>query len=108
MDLVHPPDLQAQMAHLGYPVYFATILGAWKVLGAIAIAAPKLPRVKEWAYAGMAFDLTGAALSHAMSGDAAGKVLTPLVLFGLVVGSYLLRPAARVLPALDVAPAPAE
>ena len=53
------------MAALGYPAYFVTILGTWKVLGGLAILAPRLPRLKEWAYAGIAFDLTGAAFSHA-------------------------------------------
>ena len=48
---------------LGYPVYFFYILGFWKVLGAIAILVPRYPRLKEWAYAGIFFDLTGAAAS---------------------------------------------
>lgn len=95
MDLTHPPDLTAGMAHLGYPAYFMTILGTWKVLGAIAILLPRFPRVKEWAYAGMLFDLSGAAASHAMSGDPAGKVITPLVILGVVAASYALRPKSR-------------
>jgi len=48
---------------LGYPMYFFAILGFWKVLGAIAILVPRFPRLKEWAYAGIFFDLTGAAAS---------------------------------------------
>jgi hypothetical protein len=57
--------------HLGYPLYFVTILGFWKVLGAMALLAPRFPRLKEWAYAGTFFEMTGAAASHAMSGNAA-------------------------------------
>lgn len=100
MDLVRGPEVVAGMAHLGYPAYLATLLGAWKVLGAAAVLAPKLPRLKEWAYAGMAFDLTGAAFSHAASGDGASKVITPLVLLGLVAASWWLRPEGRVVGAL--------
>jgi len=92
-DLTRGPAMLSGMEHLGYPSYFLLILGAWKVLGALAIVAPRLPRLKEWAYAGIAFDLTGAALSHAAVGDAAAKVLVPLVLLGLAVASWALRPA---------------
>jgi uncharacterized membrane protein YphA (DoxX/SURF4 family) len=95
MDLLRGPAVVAGMAHLGYPVYVATLIGIWKVLGAVAVLVPGFPRVKEWAYAGMVFDLTGAAFSHAASGDAASFVLTPIVLLGLVIGSYLLRPEQR-------------
>ena len=64
MDVMRSPEVVAGMAHLGYPAYFATLLGIWKILGAIAILAPGFPRVKEWAYAGMFFDLTGAAAGY--------------------------------------------
>src|SRR4051812_13751861 len=76
-DLARAPNVVAGMNHLGYPAYFAAILGTWKLLGAVAVLAPRWPRLKEWAYAGMLFDLTGAALSHGASGDPAGKVITP-------------------------------
>lgn len=95
VDLLGTPDVMAAMAHLGYPAYVAFILGAWKVLGAAAIVAPGLPRVKEWAYAGMFFDLTGAAISHAAAGDGVSAVLTPLVLSALVATSWALRPESR-------------
>ena len=95
MDLAHGSEIEAGMAHLGYPMYFLTILGVWKVLGAAAIVAPGLPRLKEWAYAGMTFDLTGAALSHAAVGDPIAKVVTPLVLLGFVAASWALRPGQR-------------
>ena len=83
------------MATLGYPAYFVTILGAWKLLGGLALLAPRLPRLKEWAYAGIAFDLTGAAFSHAAVGHPAAKVVAPLVILGLAAASWALRPASR-------------
>ncbi|WP_437579375.1 DoxX family protein [Sorangium sp. So ce887] len=94
-DLAGSPQVVAVMAHLGYPAYFATILGVWKVLGAIALFAPRFPRLKEWAYAGIFFDLTGAAASHAAVGDAAGQVITPLVLVAIAAASWALRPESR-------------
>lgn len=99
-DLSRSDEVMAGMAHLGYPVYFATILGIWKVLGAIALVAPGFPRLKEWAYAGIFFDLSGAAASHAASGDDAGKVMVPLVILGLTAASWALRPATRRLEAV--------
>jgi uncharacterized membrane protein YphA (DoxX/SURF4 family) len=54
---------------VGYPVYFLTILGIWKVLGTIAILVSGFPRLKEWAYAGIFFGMTGAAASHTFVGD---------------------------------------
>ncbi|MGA2448261.1 MAG: DoxX family protein [Polyangiaceae bacterium] len=92
-DLVRAPQMLAGLAHLGYPAYFATIIGAWKLLGVAAILAPGFPRLKEWAYAGMFFTLTGAGMSHAASGDPAGNILFPLVLLGVVASSWALRPA---------------
>jgi uncharacterized membrane protein YphA (DoxX/SURF4 family) len=91
-DLSRGPAMASAMSHLGYPGYFLLILGSWKVLGALAILAPRLPRLKEWAYAGIAFDLTGAALSHASVGDGAAKVLVPLVILGIAAASWALRP----------------
>jgi uncharacterized membrane protein YphA (DoxX/SURF4 family) len=93
------PDVISGVQHLGYPLYFATVLGIWKLLGAIAITAPGLPRVKEWAYAGFCFDLTAAAISHAAVGDRVGDIAAPLVFLALVVASWALRPESRRLPA---------
>ena len=95
MDIVQPPDLVKGMTDLGYPVYFVTLLGVWKVLGGIAVLVPRFPILKEWAYAGMLFDLTGAAASHAAVGDPALKVVTPLVILGIVMASWALRPESR-------------
>lgn len=94
-DIAHPAEVLAELGHLGYPAYFAPLLGTWKVLGALALIAPGLPRVKEWAYAGIFFDLTAAAISHAASGDPAGTVITPLVGAAVLVVSWALRPTSR-------------
>lgn len=83
---------------LGYPLYFFHILGFWKVLGAIAILVPRFPRLKEWAYAGIFFDLTGAAASCAAVGGYgvyAFHILAPLFLAVLAVASWALRPESR-------------
>jgi hypothetical protein len=101
MDLMRGPEVAEIFGHLGYPLYFGAIIGFWKVLAAPALLAPGLPRLKEWAYAGIAFDLTGAAFSHASVGDDAGKVITPLVFLALAVASWALRPEGRVLGSLS-------
>ncbi|NOU73911.1 DoxX family protein [Paenibacillus sp. LMG 31458] len=83
---------------LGYPVYFLTILGIWKVLGTIAILLPGLPRLKEWAYAGIFFGMTGAAASHAIVGDYgayAFHIFSPLSFAILALASWTLRPKSR-------------
>ena len=85
------------MMRLGYPTYFMTVLGVWKVLGALVVALPRLPRLKEWAYAGMIFDLTGAAASRAASNDGAAATLIPLALAVAALVSWRLRPATRML-----------
>ena len=84
---------------LGYPAYFVTILGVWKVLGVIAILVPRFPRLKEWAYAGIFFDLTGAAASNASVGGYGAygfHIIAPLAILGLLVASWALRPESRV------------
>src|SRR5580700_656985 len=74
-ELMHRPETIEGMKQLGYPVYFVMILGFWKVLGSVALLAPGFPRLKEWAYAGIFFNMTGAAVSHAVCGDAAWHVV---------------------------------
>jgi uncharacterized membrane protein YphA (DoxX/SURF4 family) len=96
-NLAHFPNIVRGMAHLGYPAYFSTILGVWKVLGALCVAAPGLLRPKEWAYAGMIFDLTGAVISRIVVGDGAPGVIPPLLVALLVAASWALRPDARTL-----------
>ncbi len=93
--LLRSPQTVEGITHLGYPVYFLIILGVWKILGGIAILLPGFPLLKEWAYAGMIFDLTGASASHVAAGDDVRHILVPLVLAALVVGSWALRPEGR-------------
>ncbi len=78
-----------------YPRYLLLILGVWKVLGAAALLAPRLPRLKEWAYAGAVFNYTGAIASHLAVGDGAAAVAYPIVQRILVAASWVLRPPAR-------------
>lgn len=88
---------------LGYPPYLLTILGVWKVLGAITILVPRLPRLKEWAYAGVVFGMMGAAASHAMAGDYGPygyHLIAPLSLAVLALVSWALRPQSRTLGVL--------
>ena len=88
-DLLRVPAIMEALARLGYPPYFATILGTWQLLGASAILISSDRRIQEWAYAGVFFTLTGAALSHMASGDSGEKVLLPLMLLGLVMVSWM-------------------
>jgi len=92
-----------------YPMYFFAILGVWKVLGAIAILVPRFPRLKEWAYAGIFFDLTGAAASCAAVGGYGAygfHVISPLILAALTMASWALRPPSRTHGVLHPAGAP--
>lgn len=95
--LLRRPENVEGMTHLGYPLYLSTVLGVWKVLGAIALLSPRFPRIKEWAYAGAFFDLTGAAVSHAFCGDAVGHVIGPVIFAALALASWALRPPSRTL-----------
>jgi uncharacterized membrane protein YphA (DoxX/SURF4 family) len=84
-----------RMAGLGYPAYFLTILGVWKLLGVAAILVPRYPLVKEWAYAGFFFLLTGAFVSHIVNKDPLMEYFGVSLLFVLMVVSYLFRPSDR-------------
>ena len=95
MQIMRRPDAVEGIVRLGYPVYFVVVLGVWKVLGSLALLAPKMPLVKEWAYAGVFFDLTGAAVSHASMSSSLGNVVGPLVFAGLAIASWTLRPDTR-------------
>ncbi len=97
-DLARAPHFVEDMARLGYPPFFLLILGTWKVLGAAAILAPGFARLKEWAYAGMMFDLTGAAATRAFVADGAVAVIVPLAIAVVVLSSWALRPPTRRLP----------
>jgi hypothetical protein len=83
------------ITHLGYPMYILAMLGAWKVLGVVAVLIPKFPLLKEWAYAGFFFIIAGAVYSHIASGDGAREFFGPVLLLILIVVSWYFRPADR-------------
>ncbi|WP_409151758.1 DoxX family protein [Sphingobacterium sp. BS-2] len=80
---------------LGYPLYLLSILGTWKLLGVVAILVPKFPLLKEWAYAGFFFAMSGAFVSHLAAGGQFGDALPSLILLSATVLSWYLRPAER-------------
>jgi hypothetical protein len=83
------------ITHLGYPIYFLTILGIWKILGAITVLIPKFPLQKEWAYAGFFFAMSGAIFSHIAWGDPMSGIFPSLLLLILTVVSWYFRPPDR-------------
>ncbi|WP_308992476.1 DoxX family protein [Mariniflexile litorale] len=83
------------MEHLGYPIYFLSLLGVWKILGVIAILIPKMPLLKEWAYAGFFFAMSGAIYSHIVLGDDVVALFGPLLLIVLTMTSWYFRPENR-------------
>ena len=101
MDILRPPEVLEIFARLGYPPYFAVMLGVAKVLSVVVLLAPGFRRLKEWAYAGIVFDLTAAAVSHVAVGDPVGDIVPPFILLAITMGSYLLRPPGRRLPDPD-------
>jgi DoxX-like family len=88
------------ITHLGYPPYLLVILGVWKLLGGVVLFAPGVPRLKEWAYAGIFFELPGAAAPWIFHGDPPTELMSPIVLTVLAMTSWALRPPSRVLGAL--------
>ena len=91
------------IAHLGYPDYLLTLLGIWKIFGVIAVLIPKFPLLKEWAYAGFFFAMSGAVFSHVASGTA-NEVFPSLLLLVLIVVSWHFRPADRKLMPMNNLP----
>ena len=83
------------ITHLGYPVYLLTILGIWKILGVVALLIPKFPLLKEWAYAGFFFIMSGALFSHIAMGDPIIELIPSLLLLILTFVSWYFRPADR-------------
>lgn len=81
--------------HLGYPLYLLTLLGVWKLLGVIAILIPKFGLLKEWAYAGFFFAMSGAVISHLAVGDGFSALFGPTLLIVLTVISWYYRPENR-------------
>jgi len=90
-DVLQPPEVIAALAHLGYPAYLLPFLGTAKIVAVITILFPRFPRLKEWAYAGLVFDLIGAFYSHISIGDPFGVWIFPIIGLLLVSGSYFLH-----------------
>jgi hypothetical protein len=89
--LTRQPPLVEAFTHLGYPLYFMTILGVAKLLGALALLIPVIPRtLREWAYAGFVFNLISAVASHVASGDPIGDTIAPIIPMTLLLASYAL------------------
>lgn len=84
-----------KMSALGYPMYFLTLIGVWKLVGVVAVLMPGYPLLKEWAYAGFFFLMSGAVFSHAAVGDQASEYFGPTLLLVLTVISWYMRPAER-------------
>lgn len=80
---------------LGYPLYFMYIIGIWKILGVIAILIPNFKLLKEWAYAGFFFVMTGAIFSHLVNGDGLAEIIPPLMQTIFIVLSWYFRPTSR-------------
>ena len=100
-DVMHFKPVAEGMKRIGYPLYFLTLVGTWKILGGFALVWPGMPRLREWAYAGVFFVMTGAAISHAVCGEV-GYVFAPTLLAILGVLSWTLQPEGR-LPRLVTA-----
>src|SRR5687768_8818083 len=88
VQLLKPEAEVTKLTHLGYPVYLLTILGIWKILGVVAVLIPRYPLVKEWAYAGFFFAMSGAAISHVAVGDPFGEIFPSLLLLILTIVSW--------------------
>jgi uncharacterized membrane protein YphA (DoxX/SURF4 family) len=94
-DVLQPDPVKEAAAQVGYPLLFFTILGVWKLAAAVAVIAPRLPRAKEWAYAGIAINLSSAAITHAAANHAPGDIATPIFILAMALVSYTTRPESR-------------
>jgi hypothetical protein len=88
-DIFQSTEAVSVFRHLGYPVYLLPFLGTAKALGVVAILVPRMSRLKEWAYAGLVFDLSGALYSHLSVGDPPSAWMPALIGLFLMSGSYL-------------------
>lgn len=95
VQLIHMEEEVQKMGSLGYQPYFLTIIGVWKILGVIAVLIPKFPLVKEWAYAGFFFLMSGAIFTHLAAGDELVEYFGPTLLLILTLVSWHFRPADR-------------
>lgn len=105
-DLLQIPFVRGVFDTLHYPYYLLYILGAWKLPCALALIAPRFPRLKEWAYAGAFFNYTGAAASHLLAGEGVGKWAGPAIFAGVTIASWALRPDDKRLAVAAAEPLP--
>ena len=95
------PGSVDSMTNLGYPVYFVTILGICKILGVIVLLIPKFPLLKEWAYAGFFFMMSGAVFTHIAAGNSMSELFPSLLLLFLTLVSWYFRPSDRKIISLN-------
>lgn len=95
VQLIQMEEEAQKMNELGYPLYFLTIIGIWKLLGVLAVLIPKYPLLKEWAYAGFFYLMSGAMFSHLAAGDNAVEFFGPALLLVLTVVSWYFRPTDK-------------
>ena len=95
VQLLRVEDEVANITKLGYPIYVLTILGIWKLLGVVAVTVPRLALIKEWAYAGFFFAMSGATFSRIAVGDPFSSIAPSLLLLVLTIVSWYFRPADR-------------
>ena len=92
MDLAHFPLVVQDVRSIGYPTYVSYIVGVWKILAVGALLSRRLPRLREWAYAGIFFEMSGAVASHVLAGDSIGKFAAPLAFTFLTLVSWWFQP----------------
>jgi uncharacterized membrane protein YphA (DoxX/SURF4 family) len=95
VQLLKVEDEVNNISRLGYPVYLLTILGIWKILGVVAVLIPRFPLLKEWAYAGFFFAMSGATFSRIAAGNSIAEIFPSLLLLVLTIVSWYFRPAER-------------
>ncbi len=95
VQLIQMEEEVDKIAELGYPAYILPLLGVWKLLGVIAVLIPGFPLLKEWAYAGFFFAMSGAIISHSVSGSPAAELFGPTLLLVLTIVSWYFRSADR-------------
>jgi uncharacterized membrane protein YphA (DoxX/SURF4 family) len=98
-DLLRAPPFYPVMIELGYPPYLATIMGTAKLIAAVIVVAPALPRLKEWAYAGILINMVGAIASHLATHESLTATVAPAAFAVLALLSWHWRPASRRLEA---------
>lgn len=95
-DLAHAGSFTLAVVQLGYPTYLLTIIGVFKLFGAVAILLPRFPRLKEWAYSGIMIEMIGASGSF-IARNGGEDIIWPLIIALIALISWALRPSSRTL-----------